>query len=248
MTKLRKNSHCFLGIRRAILLRKPHMVLLCLLLCPALMFPAFASEAALEVEAPEKPNLTTIKTVPLTDFIDMTSHWGESFVQQAVEMGLFTGYPDGTFKPDDTISRADFVTVLWRSAGSPEPKTAAPFADVPANAYYAKAVAWAKENGYVDGTGATTFAPADALQRQAAMKILFCYNGAQSGLELLLTSAYDAAFTDSGMIASWAKAPLYWAYYNDIISGVGGDCLSPTTSVTRAQMAKILVNYLNARG
>ena len=212
------------------------------------MIPAYADSTVLTVSPPDKPDTASVRVVPLTDFIDMESHWGESFVQQAVEMGLFTGYPDGTFRPDGTISRADFVTVLWRSASSPEPKEDAPFADVPADAYYAKAVAWAKENGYVDGTGATTFDPAGALQRQAAMKILFCYNGGQSGLELLLTSVYDAAFADSGMIAPWAKAPLYWAYYNGIISGVGDDCLSPQTAVTRAQMAKILVNYLNSMG
>lgn len=191
-------------------------------------------------ETPEE----TQEETPTISFSDMTGHWGAEYVQQAVEMGLFTGYPDGTFKPNATISRADFVTVLWRSAGSPEPKNAAPFTDVPKNAYYAKAVAWAKENGYVDGTSATTFDPTGVLQRQAAMKILYYYNGGHSGMELMFYSQYDKSFTDSGTIAAWAKAPMYWAYYNGIISGMGDGILSPTTSATRAQMAKILVNYL----
>lgn len=197
-----------------------------------------------EPTAPTQPTEIAAEESAAATFADMNGHWGAEFVRSAAEMGLFTGYPDGLFHPDEKISRADFVTVLWRSAGSPEPKAAPAFADVPANAYYAKAVAWAKENGYVDGTSSTTFDPAGVLQRQAAMKILYFYNGAQSGMELLLTGTYDKGFADSGEIASWAKEPMYWAYYNGIISGTGNNCLSPQMTATRAQMAKILVNYL----
>ena len=178
-------------------------------------------------------------------FSDAAAHWGAEYIQKAVALGLFTGYPDSTFHPDEPISRADFVTVLWRSADSPEPKAAAAFADVPADAYYAKAVAWANENGYVEGRSAGLFDPAGILQRQEAMKILYCYNGGVSGLEMMFTGEYDKAFIDSGDIAPWAKAPMYWAYYNNIISGVGDDRLSPATGATRAQIAKILVNYLD---
>lgn len=180
-------------------------------------------------------------------YSDVAQHWGAEYIEKAVAKGLFNGYPDGTFHPDDTISRADFVTVLWRCAGSPEPKGSAAFNDVPADAYYAKAVAWAKGSGYADGVSATAFDPKGALQRQAAMKILYYYNGGVSGLEGMLAAQYDAAFADSGEIAAWAKAPMYWAYYNKIISGTGEGTLSPCTSTTRAQMAKILVNYLETK-
>lgn len=88
-------------------------------------------------------------------------------------MGLFNGYPDGTFRPNANISRADYVLVLWRAEGSPEPNGAAAFSDVSAGAYYAKAVAWAYEKGYVNGKGEGKFDPTGSLTRQEAMKIRF---------------------------------------------------------------------------
>ena len=174
--------------------------------------------------------------------------WGAPFIAEAVSRGLFNGYPDGSFHPNDNIKRGEFVTVLWRSAGSPEPENSLSFSDVPADAFYAKAVAWAAENGYVNGTGEATFDPDGVLQRQAAMSILFRYSGGMSGMELLFTGAYNAGFADSGKIASWAKDAMYWGYYNGIINGVGGNMLSPQTGATRAQIAKILVNYQNQFG
>ena len=181
-------------------------------------------------------------------FTDISGHWGEEYILRAAEMGLFNGYPDGTFCPDVEISRAEFVTVLWRCAGSPEPENIASFDDVAADAYYAKAVAWAKENGYVNGTSATAFDPTGILQRQAAIKILFFYHGGQSGIEMMLTGTYDEGFADSGEIASWAKAPMYWAYFNGVINGTDENHLSPQMAVTRGQAAKILVCYLEKTG
>ena len=171
--------------------------------------------------------------------------WGADYIARAAKLGLFNGYPDGTFHPNDNINRADFVTVLWRLSGSPEPKVGSPFADVPSDAYYAKAVAWAKESGYVDGTGPDTFGPSGMLQRQAAMKILFAYSGGSIGAEMMFYQTYESGFNDSADIAPWAKSAMYWGYYNGIISGVGDGYLSPGTGATRAQLAKILVNYID---
>jgi len=171
--------------------------------------------------------------------------WGAADIAKAVSLGLFSGYPDGTFHPNANISRADFVTVLWRASGSPELKRAAAFTDVAADKYYAKAVAWASENGYVNGVSETRFDPTGMLQRQAAMKILFAYSGGVSGAEVFLYNAYDDAFSDSHQIAPWAKNAMYWGYYKGLISGMGNGRLSPTTGATRAQLAKILVNYLD---
>ena len=73
------------------------------------------------------------------------------------------------------------------------------------------------------------------------MKILFGCAGGVSGMETLFTAAYDEGFADSAEIADWAKSAMYWAYFNEIISGTGDSMLSPTMGATRAQMAKILV-------
>ncbi len=177
-------------------------------------------------------------------FPDAVGHWGAEWIAKAAERGLFDGYPDGSFHPDAQISRGDYVLVLWRMAGKPEPKQKTSFADVSPDAYYADAVAWAYESGYVEGKG-SGFAPQDNLTRQEAMKILFGYAGSPSGLEMMLAADYDAAFVDSAQIASWAKPAMYWAYYQNIISGMGGNVLGPQAFATRAQLAKIMVGYLD---
>ena len=203
-------------------------------------------------KAPETP---APEVVPPTDadtpelppqlFSDVPSdYWAASFVEQAVELGLITGYSDGTFRPKNQVTRAQFVTMLWRMAGKPESSGKTPFTDTAAlNAEFKAAIAWAYENGYIGGRTATTFAPADPLSRQAAMKVLFFYSGGASGMETLFTDIYDDQFTDSSTLASWAKAPMYWAVYNKLITGTSATTLGATQPATRAQLAKILVNY-----
>ena len=177
-------------------------------------------------------------------FSDTAGHWGAEWISKAAERGLFTGYPDGGFHPDAQISRGDYVLVLYRMAGEPKVTETAPFADVAPDAYYAKAVAWAYSEGYVEGKGAG-FAPKDSLTRQEAMKILFGIAGSRTGMEAMFTASYDATFTDSGSIADWAKPAMYWAYYEGIISGTSKTTLAPDATATRAQLAKILVGYLD---
>ncbi len=196
-----------------------------------------------EPAAPQNSAGTKTETPVTTGFPDVSpTFWGAEWIAKAVERGLFKGSSDGRFYPDAPITRADYVLVLWRMAGEPEPRSAAPFADVPAGIYYAKAVAWASEKGYVNGKG-SGFAPMDSLTRQEAMKILFGVSGGQSGMELLLTGVYNSSFADSGEIAPWAKNAMYWAYYKTIISGTSQNTLSPNGTATRAQLAKILVGY-----
>ena len=179
-------------------------------------------------------------------FSDVAGHWGEASVLEAAKRGLFNGYPDGRFGPDDNVTRAQFVTVLYRMSGSPETSAQTPFEDIGTlSAEFRRAVAWAYENGYVNGKADTVFDPSGFLTRQEALKILFYYSGGQSGMELMLYSTYDEAYADSGDIASWAKPAMYWGVYKGIISGTSEDTLSPQGTATRAQLAKILVNYLD---
>ena len=181
-----------------------------------------------------------------TAFPDAVGHWGEAWIVKAAERGLFSGDDKGNFLPNKDISRGDYVLVLWRMAGKPEPSGASPFSDVTEKDYYAKAVAWAYEKGYVNGKG-SGFAPKDSLTRQEAMKILFGYAGSPSGMEMMFAAEYDKAFADSEQIASWAKNAMYWAYYQGIINGVSTTekKLGPTMTATRAQLAKILVEYMD---
>lgn len=177
-------------------------------------------------------------------FPDTAGHWAAGWIAKAAERGLFGGDDKGNFRPDDKITRGDYMLVIWRMAGMPEPTGASPFADVAENAYYAKAVTWAYEQGIVDGKG-DGFAPRDSLTRQEAMKILFGYAGSPTGMEAMFGGLYDQGFADSGQIASWAKPAMYWAVYNGIINGTSETTLSPGGTATRAQLAKILVEYQN---
>ena len=199
-----------------------------------------------EIPAPEvTPPAEEEPELPMQLFSDVPSdYWAASFVEKAVELGLITGYNDGTFRPKNQVTRAQFVTMLWRMAGKPESSGETPFTDTSAlSAEFKAAIAWAYEKGYIGGRTATTFAPADPLSRQAAMKVLFLYSGGKSGTETLFTDIYDDQFTDSSTLASWAKAPMYWAVYNKLITGTTTTTLGATQTATRAQLAKILVNY-----
>lgn len=179
-------------------------------------------------------------------FTDTVGHWGESYIIRAAQMGLFMGYPDGRFGPDDKVTRAQFVTVLWRAAGSPDPAEEHPFTDIADQiAEFQTAIRWAYGSGAVKGTSDTTFSPENVLTRQEALTILHRCAGGATGMEAMFTGIYDSAFSDSGEIASWAKAAMYWGVYHKVISGTGEKTLSPWMDTTRAQLAKIMVDYLD---
>ena len=93
-------------------------------------------------------------------------------VKWAAGKGITGGIGDSLFAPNQSCTRAQIVTFLWRAAGSPEPKQLSTFGDVPADAYYAKAVAWAVENGITDGTSDTTFAPGTICTRAHGVTFL----------------------------------------------------------------------------
>ena len=191
----------------------------------------------------EKPADTTQEEVKAGSFRDVTStHWAFASVERAAELGLVTGYSDGTFRPDTPVTRAQFVLMLWRMCGKPAAAKAASFADASAD-WYQDALSWAVEKGYVNGLSDTRFGPDAPITRQQAMAILFRLNGGQSGTELTLTGIYEQTFADSTTIASWAKDATWWAVYHELVSGVGGSRIAPEANASRAQIAAILLRY-----
>jgi hypothetical protein len=186
---------------------------------------------------------TPVQTI---SFTDTKGNWAETYIIRSAELGLFKGNTDGSFRPTADVTRAAFVTVLYRLAGSPAVTVTTPFTDISTqNAEFQKAIAWAYTNGYINGKTATTFGPTAPIKRQEAMKILYFYAGGQSGFEILLYDEYDKRFTDHDKMASWAKAPMYWGIYNEIISGSTTTTLNPQGTANRAQLAKILVNFVD---
>lgn len=191
----------------------------------------------------EQPADTTQEEVKAGSFRDVTStHWAFASVERAAELGLVTGYSDGTFRPDAAVTRAQFVLMLWRMCGKPAAAKAASFADASAD-WYQDALSWAVEKGYVNGLSDTRFGPDAPITRQQAMAILFRLNGGQSGTELTLTGIYEQTFADSTTIAAWAKDATWWAVYHELVSGVGGSRIAPEANASRAQIAAILLRY-----
>ncbi len=150
----------------------------------------------------------------------------------AAQKGITGGMSDTLFAPNAACTRAQIVTFLWRAAGSPEPKQLSTFGDVPADAYYAKAVAWAVENGITDGTSDTTFAPGTICTRAHGVTFLSRAAGspAVSG---------SAAFTDVPADAYYADAAA-WAEQKGITGGIGNGLFGPHNNCTRAQIVTFL--------
>lgn len=194
-------------------------------------------------EDEEKPADGAQEEVKSGSFRDVTStHWAFASVERAAELGLVTGYSDGTFRPDTPVTRAQFVLMLWRMCGKPAAAKAAAFADASAS-WYQDALSWAVEKGYVNGLSDTRFGPDAPITRQQATAILFRLNGGQSGTELTLTGIYEQTFADSTTIAAWAKDATWWAVYHELVSGVGGSRIAPEANASRAQIAAILLRY-----
>ena len=197
-----------------------------------------ADEAGNGADAPQTDAALRFSDVPRT-------FWGYDVIERAAELGLAGGFPDGTFRPNAGVTRAQFVQMLWNLAGKPAAVQTAAFTDVPADAWYGAALSWAVEAGVAGGVGGGRFEPNGGVTRQQAMAMLFRYSGGQSGAEALFGSVYDAHYTDSGTIAGWAKPAVYWAVFNEILSGAGDGRLAPGAAATRAQVAAIFLRYMD---
>ena len=179
-----------------------------------------------------------------TPFLDIRTHWAKSAIESAVAKGLFTGTSATTFHPDQAMNRAMLVTVLYRMEKEPTAEgDGKRFADVSAGAYYAKAVAWASDKGIVAGYSETQFGPEDTITREQLAVILNRY-ATYKGYNTSKTADL-AAFQDADQISEWARVPVQWANAMKLLNGRTSTTLAPKGSATRAEVAKILVTFLD---
>lgn len=179
-----------------------------------------------------------------TPFLDIRTHWAKSAIESAVAKGLFTGTSATTFHPDQAMNRAMLVTVLYRMEKEPAAEgRGKSFADVSAGAYYAKAVAWASDKGIVAGYSETQFGPEDTITREQLAVILNRY-ATYKGYNTSKTADL-AAFQDADQISEWARVPVQWANVMKLLNGRTSTTLAPKGSATRAEVAKILVTFLD---
>ena len=167
-------------------------------------------------------------------FVDVaTGSYYEDAVDWAVENGITQGTDDTHFSPDGICTRAQAVTFLWRTAGSPKPETRAmPFTDVPVGSYYYDAVLWAVENGITKGTSDTTFSPNMTCSR--AQIVAFLWRSEKSP-----AAGTANPFADVKSTAYYADAVL-WAVKENITKGTTSTTFSPNADCTRAQIVTFL--------
>ena len=166
------------------------------------------------------------------DFADVpTDAYYYEAVKWAAKKGITGGIGNGLFGPNQPCTRAQIVTFLWRAAGSPEPKSMSSFSDVSADSYYAKAVAWAVENGITTGTGDGKFSPDATCTRAQSVTFLF------RAIGKLVDS--KAEFSDVLADSYYANA-VDWAVENGVTNGIGDGLFGPDNSCTRAQIVTFL--------
>ena len=162
--------------------------------------------------------------------------WYAGAVEYCAEHELMDGVGDGRFAPEQTVTRAMAITVLWRLSEAPLVIGADYFNDVEPGSWYETAVSWAARVGITHGTGDGRFGVYDPLTREQLATLLWRYAGA-------MDSAESEAFADDGSIAAWAGDAVRWARSVGVIGGMPGNLFEPKGSATRAQLAAVLMNF-----
>ena len=189
-----------------------------------------ASKVTIEATFTEKQADEPVVPEKLFADVSAEEYYYEA-VKWASENGVTGGIGENLFGAKLPCTRAQIVTFLWRAAGSPEPKGMSGFVDVSADAYYAKAVAWAVEEGIVSGTSATTFDPDAVCTR--AQSVAFLYRAFGEKVNKA------AGFSDVSADAYYADA-VAWAVENGVASGIGGGLFAPDQDCARGQIVAFL--------
>lgn len=179
-------------------------------------------------------------------FADMVpfENWAHEGLDYCLTHGLLYGMSATTLAPNGTTTRAQFVSLLWRMAGAPAPRSTTRFTDLKQN-WYRDAVAWAVENGVVYGVTDTVFNPDGAVTREQAAAFLYRYATGLLGWNAP-AEAELSGFPDAAQVSTYAKVPVAWAAAEGFIVGVRSgnvDYLQPRGTATRAQVASILMRF-----
>ena len=183
---------------------------------------------------------------PVGRFHDLDADaWYHDGVHACALLGLTQGVGNRTFDPDGMLTRAQFVTMLWRLAGEPGTNgdELREFSDVGSGGYYAAAVQWAAANGIAEGTSKTGFSPNAPITREQLAAMLFRY-AMYDGLTAVALSENLSSFPDEQQLSDWAIPAMQWAVGSGIINGTPEGKLAPQSTATRAQAAAMIGRYL----
>lgn len=180
----------------------------------------------------------------LLGFIDLSGDaWYSDSAKYILENGLMKGVTDTTFAPNENLTRAMLVTVLYRAEGELATNRSIPFSDIDMGAYYANAVSWANQNGIVNGVSENEFAPDESITREQIAAIMMRY-AVYKGMDAL-TLEENLHFADADEISEYAVSSMNWAVGAELINGKSESLLAPKDNATRAEVAAILHRYLN---
>ncbi|MDE7218969.1 MAG: S-layer homology domain-containing protein [Oscillospiraceae bacterium] len=192
-----------------------------------------------------QPAVPQLPAAPLP-FLDVPEgYWCRDAVEYVYRAGLMNGTSATAFSPTATTTRGMIVTILYRMEGSPAAGISS-FTDVPSDAYYANAVAWAAANGIVNGYEDGSFRPEDAITREQMAAFLFRY-ARYLGQDVSLLADLSA-YTDAESISDYAVEPIRWANARGLITGISTGIISPSGSATREQVAVILTRFIQGSG
>jgi len=191
-------------------------------------------------DVPEAPTATEEETdCPSLGFTDLDAGaWYHEAVDFALRNGLMGGYKNGTFGPNDNLSRAQLAQILYNQAGQPAATGASPFTDAASGAWYTDAITWAAAQGVVGGYGNGLFGPDDDITREQLAVMLWRHAGSPAATEK------ELHFSDAGQAHGYALDALRWAVENGILTGYGDGRLDPRGLAARAEAAQMLMRYL----
>jgi len=176
------------------------------------------------------------KSAGTSKFTDISKHWASNEINKWSSKGLVTGYGDGSFKPDATITRAEFVVMISRVFGYTV-QTQISFKDVKASDWYSGALSKAVAAGIVSGYDNNTFGPVSPITRQEAAVII------ARAFDLVAQDVnYASRFNDANRIANWSKNAISAMAEGGYVSGRGNGAFEPEASITRAETVKMLSN------
>ena len=187
-------------------------------------------------------NAATDEKLPFSDVKE--KNWFYDSVKFVYDEGIINGYTDGTFKPKENLTRAEFVTILGRLAGATS-TTRDTFTDTKKNTWYSEYIGWAVENGIITGFPDNTFRPNDKITREQIAAAISRYIEAE-GINMPRRSTAPDSFADEGKISKWAKEYMEVLRRAGIFNGDQNENCNPQVNISRAEAATVIVNLIEA--
>lgn len=212
--------------------------------CDVTVTVTFKEEGKTTDDKDDDKDEETTETTEL-NFTDVKeSDWFFKGVSYVVDKGIMSGVSENEFAPNAKLTRAMLVQMLYNMEGRPACDAENAFIDVPVGQWYTDAVIWANDAKIVSGMGEGLFAPNMEITREQMVAMMYNY-AKYKGYDVT-ASADLSTFTDSASVSAWAQPAMQWAVAEGYISGMGGSLLAPQGTATRAEIASVIMRFMEA--